>query len=93
MHAPCSAPLHGPLTELDPPPRPDPGQCSWCRLYDRVGHENMERMEQGGGGPEEAGFGGMGGGFPGVGGCAESQALVGLTVVSLWWDQAVGQEH
>jgi len=38
------------------------------RMYDRVGHENMERMEQGGGGAEEAGFGGMGGGFPGVSG-------------------------
>ncbi|KAF5836754.1 molecular chaperone [Dunaliella salina] len=38
------------------------------RMYDRVGHENMERMEQGGAGFEEAGgFGGMGGmgGFSG----------------------------
>jgi len=31
------------------------------RMYDRVGHENMERMEQGGGFEEAGGFGGMGG--------------------------------
>ncbi|KAL6764863.1 molecular chaperone [Haematococcus lacustris] len=35
------------------------------RLYDQVGHENMERMEQGGGGPEAGPSGFRGGGFPG----------------------------
>ncbi len=44
----------------------------------------MERMEQGGGGPEEAGFGGMGGGFPGVRGCVEGPALsCGVAAVTL----------
>mmetsp|Transcript_26916 Transcript_26916/g.69069 ORF Transcript_26916/g.69069 Transcript_26916/m.69069 type:complete len:407 (+) Transcript_26916:211-1431(+) len=38
------------------------------RVYDQVGPENMERMNEGGGGFEGGGFGGFGGPFGGMGG-------------------------